>query len=236
MHIRMPKALHDWRDFLKEVGIIVLGVLIALSLEQMVEAWHWHEKVNASQAAIRRELLWDDGPQIYQRAAMHPCVAASLDAIRAAVESGKSRHDVSRAIDGYWMEVTTFDSLAHDAANTSDVATHMSPAQLELFNTPYYIIPLMERTNREEVADLPRLRALRRTGGPLSEAESSQLLLAVETLRSEDQTMWLASEWIMPALHALGSEFDPARTQSFMTRAKDHYGSCVRNLPPNFPN
>lgn len=38
MHIHLPKALHGWRDFLKEVGIIVLGVLIALGAEQGVEA------------------------------------------------------------------------------------------------------------------------------------------------------------------------------------------------------
>lgn len=38
MHLHLPKQLHGWREFLKEVGIIVLGVLIALSAEQFV-AW-----------------------------------------------------------------------------------------------------------------------------------------------------------------------------------------------------
>ena len=27
MHFHLPKPLHGWRDFLKEVGIIVLGVI-----------------------------------------------------------------------------------------------------------------------------------------------------------------------------------------------------------------
>lgn len=30
--------IHDWREFLKEIGIIVIGVLIALAAEQGVEA------------------------------------------------------------------------------------------------------------------------------------------------------------------------------------------------------
>ena len=30
MHIHLPKPLHGWRAFVGEVGIIVLGVLIAL--------------------------------------------------------------------------------------------------------------------------------------------------------------------------------------------------------------
>lgn len=35
MHFHMPKPMHGWREFLGEVGIIVFGVLIALSAEQV---------------------------------------------------------------------------------------------------------------------------------------------------------------------------------------------------------
>ena len=30
MHFHFPKPLHGWREFVGEVGIIVIGVLIAL--------------------------------------------------------------------------------------------------------------------------------------------------------------------------------------------------------------
>jgi len=33
MDIHKPKPWHGWREFLKEYGIIVLGVLTALGLE-----------------------------------------------------------------------------------------------------------------------------------------------------------------------------------------------------------
>jgi len=36
MEIHKPKPIHNWREFLKEVGIIVLGVGIALAAEQAV--------------------------------------------------------------------------------------------------------------------------------------------------------------------------------------------------------
>jgi len=35
MHIPLPKPLHGWRAFVGEVGIIVLGVLIALAFGQL---------------------------------------------------------------------------------------------------------------------------------------------------------------------------------------------------------
>ena len=38
MEIHKPNPIHNFREFLKEVGIIVLGVLIALGAEQTVEA------------------------------------------------------------------------------------------------------------------------------------------------------------------------------------------------------
>jgi hypothetical protein len=34
MHIHKPKPLHGIREFLSEIGVIVVGVLIALGLEQ----------------------------------------------------------------------------------------------------------------------------------------------------------------------------------------------------------
>ena len=53
MHVHVPKPLHGWREFVGEVGIIVLGVLIALGAEQVVETWSWHHKV----AVVRQSLL-----------------------------------------------------------------------------------------------------------------------------------------------------------------------------------
>jgi hypothetical protein len=44
MHFHLPKPLHGWREFAGEVGIIVLGVLIALGFEQIVEASHQRQE------------------------------------------------------------------------------------------------------------------------------------------------------------------------------------------------
>jgi hypothetical protein len=53
MHFHLPKPLHGWREFAGEVGIIVIGVLIALGAEQVVEDWHWQQKV----AVVRKSLI-----------------------------------------------------------------------------------------------------------------------------------------------------------------------------------
>lgn len=51
MHIHKPKPLHGVREFSSEISVIVVGILIALGLEQTVESLHWRHKVE--QAEVR---------------------------------------------------------------------------------------------------------------------------------------------------------------------------------------
>jgi hypothetical protein len=37
VEIHKPKPVHNWREFLGEIAVVVVGVLIALSAEQVVE-------------------------------------------------------------------------------------------------------------------------------------------------------------------------------------------------------
>jgi hypothetical protein len=40
--------MHGWREFAGEVGIIVIGVLVALGFEQAVESLNWASKARAA--------------------------------------------------------------------------------------------------------------------------------------------------------------------------------------------
>ena len=57
MHFHLPKPLHGWRAFLGEVGIIVVGVLIALSAEQAVESLHWAAKARAAKSELHNQIV-----------------------------------------------------------------------------------------------------------------------------------------------------------------------------------
>jgi len=84
MHFHLPKPLHGWREFAGEVGVIVLGVLIALSAEQMVEQWRWHERADEARDRLRAEvghefLLTEERKAVYQ------CIDEQLSKIEDAV-------------------------------------------------------------------------------------------------------------------------------------------------------
>ena len=57
MDIHLPKPFHNWREFLKEYGIIVLGVLTALGLEQAIEWVHHRAQVREATERLRAESL-----------------------------------------------------------------------------------------------------------------------------------------------------------------------------------
>lgn len=234
MDIHLPKVPHGWRDLAKEIAIIVVGVLIALTAEQIVDDWQWRHKIDAAKKAMQRELLYDDGPQVVQRVAMHPCLSARLDAIQQAVEKDASRQEVGRLVDSYWVDIRTFDRLALDAADASDVASHIPQEELEPYNVAYEIIPTLSRTNVDEGANIARMRAFVRTGGPLTLDEKDRLLDAVGALRNDDYAMGVKSRFTLTELRQIGP-LDPGRVRMFLADARAHYGNCVNPHPTDFP-
>jgi len=85
VHFHLPKPLHGWRQFVGEVGIIVVGVLIALSAEQLVETMHWHHAVDAARDSLSDEIEEKDYDAA-ELAIAQPCIDRQLQLLEQAVE------------------------------------------------------------------------------------------------------------------------------------------------------
>jgi hypothetical protein len=80
MHIHKPKVAHSLREFLAEIGVIVVGVLIALALEQAVEWLHWRHETHAARDALKLEAARNlHAADFRQR--QHGCLQRRLDEI-----------------------------------------------------------------------------------------------------------------------------------------------------------
>jgi hypothetical protein len=89
MKVQLPKPLHGWRLFAGEVGIIVLGVLIALGAQQLVETWRWRQELADFRDALDAEANDDLGTYVY-RAKLNPCVEARLDELQRWLDSWRA--------------------------------------------------------------------------------------------------------------------------------------------------
>jgi len=94
MHLHLPKPLHGWREFAGEVGIIVLGVLIALGGEQVVEALHWSHILHDYRAALHEEVAHNIATYSY-RMQQDRCADARTAELQQWLDSWRAGHPLS---------------------------------------------------------------------------------------------------------------------------------------------
>jgi hypothetical protein len=175
MHLHLPKPLHGWRELAGEVGIIVLGVLIALGAEQVVETIHGNAQVREFRRAVDNELAYDLG-SYKQRLMLGPCVRARLAELDHVIASDRAGRPIRMHGLSHWPVSFSLRTSVW-AGRTNDVETRM-PLQTRLAYASIYddlanydVHRIDERSAWQELgdfddaedlsnADLMRLRGL----------------------------------------------------------------------------
>lgn len=157
MHVHLPKPLHGWRALIGEIGIIVVGVLIALSAEQLIQSIHEREDVAQLRAALRAELADDharwDGIRSRDR-----CTQLRLDALSRWVASAP----LGARLGGnpYRLFLFNMHSSAWDLAKTSPAAGHIPLKERLTYASLYGAIDNWRQFLEEENANANALSAL----------------------------------------------------------------------------
>ena len=186
MEIHKPKPTHNWREFLSEIAVVVLGVVIALTAEQIVQRLEMRAKVHHAEELMRFEFESDDGPQVYERLALSPCIDMTLSDIRNGVQNNQQRTIILQAISQFDPPRHTWDSIAFQEASVTNILAEFPQRSLWRWAALYSLMPLLDRANEREFFDVARLRSLSEVGGPLTDTERSALLQAVEVLRRDN--------------------------------------------------
>lgn len=156
MHFHVPKPLHGWRELAGEVGIIVVGVLIALGAEQLVQWIHGREDVAQLRAALNSELADDRARWEYMSAA-DGCTLKRLDALNAWVAAAP---DGARLSDVYPIVPLNLHSSSWDIAKTS-AATALIPLKERLtYASLYAALENWRDLLRNEVSNSQTIAAL----------------------------------------------------------------------------
>lgn len=136
MEVHVPKASRSLREFAVELMTIVVGIVIAISLEQAVETIHWHEKVKTAREALSQELLEADG--FYEfRVAVNECVAQRLSQLNDIVESAAEHAKIEPVGD---LSLHIGHLLTDDAWQSERAAqtlVHFPAAERERYSTIY---------------------------------------------------------------------------------------------------
>lgn len=85
MHFHLAKPLHGWREFAGEIAIIVIGVLIALGAERVME--HFRDEARGHEASqnVRAEIGASIGAEM-SRAPTEHCIKRRIEEIQTYVD------------------------------------------------------------------------------------------------------------------------------------------------------
>lgn len=185
-HPHIPKPLHGWRAFGGEVGVIVLGVLIALAAEQGAETLHWHQQVGQAREALGFEIA-DSIGQSYERDKFSPCLDRKLDQIAlildGAIKSGRLP-PVGR-IGG--PPYRTWLTNVWSTTTAGQIASHFSRYDLSQYGNFYEFVRHAGEDSRKELADWSMLQTIVGPGRPVTPDETALLLRATEDARNSNR-------------------------------------------------
>jgi hypothetical protein len=166
MHVHLPKPLHGWREFAGEVGIIVIGVLIALGAGQVVEWLHDRQVAEDARENVRAEAKLDLG-FIQGRIAEQRCIEARLAELSTMLgKAGQGSLDPQPT----WIAkppTVPFFTARWQAATASGRNSLFPRKEQEQFGTLYQIFNRYNDYQPREQEVWADLRALETWRGPL---------------------------------------------------------------------
>lgn len=161
MHVQLPKPLHGWRAFAGEVGIIVLGVLLALGAQQFVENLQWKHDVEFQREALRREAR-DMLGAIADRVRQQDCVDKRLKEIEVLLERHASGEEIHISGSVGRPSRTSATRGSWPIALAGQTLLHMPQEEQLAFSGAFGAFDTWDRAIEYEYQDWLRLRPLDR--------------------------------------------------------------------------
>jgi hypothetical protein len=156
MRVRLPKPLHGWRAFVGEVGVIVLGVLIALAAQQAAEWIRDKSDVDDLRRALRAELA-DDRARWEGIRASDQCMAQRLDALDRWLVTASAG---ARLDDAYAAFLWNLHSSAWETAKASPASQLLGLDERLTYASLYDAIDNWRGINAEEGRNSEAINAL----------------------------------------------------------------------------
>ena len=179
MHVKLPKPLHGWREFVGEVGVIVLGVLIAIALGQLVDAIHWDGQVADARTLINQDMERSNRSFAF-RVAAHDCVAARLAALDRIVE-GAAKHEAQKLPGVVIPDIgNALPNNAWETSRSSQTLAHFAREPLHLYGTYYLQLGNIYTFMSQEVSDWGVIDVLRGDPNRLGPADIAGVRVAIK--------------------------------------------------------
>jgi hypothetical protein len=185
MQIRLPKPLHGWRMLAGEVGIIVIGVLIALGFGQVVTWLDDRASASETRASIKAEIA-ENLRFMLRRQRTEGCMQSRLREISAFLDATSDGRPPTRPT---WIGAPYAPLLGDTVFKSTQSAGKffLLPAEEQHgFDIFYVDARDFNEQNTREWYDWAQLRALTSSSARLTESDVTRLRQALQDARGAD--------------------------------------------------
>jgi hypothetical protein len=191
-----PRALH----FLREVAIVILGVLIALVAGEVADDFRERERTREIKVSMDRELA-DYGDILALRVRANSCIMGKLDAIDAMLARGGAK--------GPWKDVgrAPYFFTGHGAWNSeaSDLLSkHLGAEKLLTYSLLYNSMVQFDTLAQREQDQWTVLQSLRSQDEPITGERRWRLIEAASNARNNARILEAIAEGNLKFVESLG--------------------------------
>jgi hypothetical protein len=230
-----------WRVFAGEVGIIVVGVLLALGAQAGADAYKWSQDVKRSKADLDAEILGNviNGAE---RIAVAPCLSARIEELGRALGSKQGTwrampfrpatpdsHTLTSMPVVYRMPNRVWTVDVWEQAKGVGLFNHMKAEDLALYSAVYEQIGDLRQINSDEQMQGPKLSFLG-YDGTLEPAARVQALTTLAELDTQNRALILIAGQVADTAVTLDSKLPAAARLAFakiLAGQRKLRGSCV---------
>ena len=209
-HLAKLKPVKGWREFLGEVGIIVLGVMIALTADKIAQHYSDNNTADDARADISDEL--NDGlAAMALRRATEPCIERRLQEIRALLNDWRR---TGRFETPQWVAQTPIIEISlarYNAAQSAGRLALLSGEEQYRMGAVIEGLGRFDRLQRDERLVWAQLRALQMGAEALSDEDRSKILTALQEASTLDYEAKIAARQTLPLAGRFGYRPDYER-------------------------
>lgn len=201
MRLRVPTSLNGWRTFLGEVGIIVVGVLLALGAEQLVQSLRWSEEVAMGREVIKDDLI-ANAEQALEREALSRCLGKRFQEIAQILDeasvSGRLPPvgEIGNPPKRLW-HMQSWDSMV-----ASQVSTHFPKSDILALGNLTAFMRAVEDINIDEFSHWTTLWTIVGPGRQMAAGDEPQLRQALVRAAYDAKLMRISTNQLLDQIRA----------------------------------
>jgi hypothetical protein len=179
----LPHAAHGWRDFFIHIATIVIGLLIALGLEQSAEGIHHRHQVREARDAIAQERVANQHEfatttELFRRETKR--FQTNLAVLQYLQQQPGAAPNTWPGRISWHSYVTTFSTAAWQTAQNLGVTARMSPTDVRQLEHLYYQLGVVQASSAERIRAISAARRYMASDADPSRLTATQLANEIE--------------------------------------------------------